>query len=174
MAHSCYQGLIRKYPRQLDVWNRYLTFLYKHYVAKGVGFNMASEKPQKECRNLLKRALYQMKKKDHVPVTCKFAQLEFQYGTVEEGRRIFENILSTYPSRVDIWSIYLDNEIKRGEQTVIRQLFERTTGLDLSTKKMKFFFKRYLEYEKKSGTTETVQRVKELARSWVAQKAEAS
>jgi len=173
MAHSCYQGLIRKYPKQLDVWNKYISFLYQHYVAKGVGFKMASEKPQKECRNLLKRALYQMKKKDHVPVTCKFAQLEFKYGTVEEGRRIFENILSTYPSRVDIWSIYLDNEIKRGEQTVIRQLFERSTGLDLSTKKMKFFFKRYLEYEKKYGNKETVNRVKELARSWVAQKAEA-
>jgi len=174
MAYSCYQGLIRKYPKQLDAWNRYLTFLYQHYVAKGVGFTMASEKPQKECRNLLKRALYQMKKKDHVPVTCKFAQLEFKYGTVEEGRRIFENILSTYPTRVDIWSIYLDNEIKRGEQTVIRQLFERSTGLDLSTKKMKFFFKRYLEYEKKYGNKETVKRVKELARSWVAQKAKAS
>jgi len=36
-----------------------------------------------------------------VILTSKFAQMEFKYGSVERGRTIFENILATYPKRID-------------------------------------------------------------------------
>lgn len=39
--------------------------------------------------------------------------------------------------------------------------------LSLSVKKIKFFFKRYLEYEKKHGTPESIQEVKEKAMEFV-------
>ena len=73
----------------------------------------------------------------------KLGQMEFKNGSPERGRTIFEGILSNYPKRVDIWSIYLDMELKHGDQTAIRKLFETVTSLQLSSKKMKFFFKRY-------------------------------
>lgn len=39
--------------------------------------------------------------------------------------------------------------------------------LSVAVKRIKFFFKRYLEYEKKSGTAESVQAVKEKALQYV-------
>lgn len=48
-----------------------------------------------------------------------------------------------------------------------RSLFDRVIHLSLSVKKIKFFFKRYLEYEKKHGTEQSVQAVKEKAMEFV-------
>lgn len=39
--------------------------------------------------------------------------------------------------------------------------------LSVSVKKIKFFFKRYLEYEKKHGTPESIQAVKQKALEYV-------
>jgi len=52
----------------------------------------------------------------------------------------------------------------------IRRVFERTIHLSLSSKKMKFFFDRYLQYEKEFGSVETVQHVKDAAREFVQSK----
>lgn len=46
--------------------------------------------------------------------------MEFKYGEAERGRTIFEGVMSNYPKRVDLWSIYLDMEIRNGEQDIIR------------------------------------------------------
>jgi rRNA biogenesis protein RRP5 len=48
-----------------------------------------------------------------------------------------------------------------------RRLFERSIHLKLSSKKMKFLFKKYLEFEKKFGTEETQQHVKDKAIEYV-------
>jgi len=42
----------------------------------------------------------------------KFAQLEFRYGSVERGKTLFENMVTTYPRRTDIWSVYIDVCVK--------------------------------------------------------------
>jgi rRNA biogenesis protein RRP5 len=49
----------------------------------------------------------------------------------------------------------------------VRRLFERATNLSVSTKKAKFLFKKYLEYEKANGTAETVQHVMDSALAYV-------
>jgi rRNA biogenesis protein RRP5 len=46
--------------------------------------------------------------------------MEFKHGEPERGRTIFEGIISNYPKRLDQWSIYLDMEIRTGEQETIR------------------------------------------------------
>ncbi len=46
-------------------------------------------------------------------------------------------------------------------------LFERATHLQLPPKKMKFLFKRYLEYEKQHGTAAGVEHVKKRALEYV-------
>ena len=51
----------------------------------------------------------------HVDLVCKFAQFEFKHGSPERGRTTFDGIVSTYPRRVDVWSIYIDMEIRQGD-----------------------------------------------------------
>ena len=40
--------------------------------------------------------------------------LEFKYGNPENGRTMFEGIVNNYPKRMDVWSIYMDMEVKYG------------------------------------------------------------
>ena len=47
-----------------------------------------------------------------IPLINKFAQLEYKLGDVERGRTMFEGIVSNYPKKTDIWSVYIDMEIK--------------------------------------------------------------
>lgn len=51
---------------------------------------------------------------------AKFAQLEFRYGDVERGRNMFDKVLSTYPKRTDLWSVFIDLMVKHGSQKEIR------------------------------------------------------
>jgi rRNA biogenesis protein RRP5 len=105
-------------------------------------------------------------------MTSKFAVLEFKVGSPDRGRTLLDGILDRYPRRVDIWSIYLDQEIKLRDFDRTRQLFERSIHQSLSSKKIKFFFKRYLQFEKEHGTPEGVEHVKQAARAYVESKSE--
>ncbi len=51
-----------------------------------------------------------------------------------------------------------------------RNIFERIITLSLSTKKMKFVFKRYLDFEKKFGDDKLVEGVKTKAMNYVESK----
>lgn len=48
-----------------------------------------------------------------------------------------------------------------------RAIFERVIHLSLAPKRMKFFFKRYLDYEKQHGSEKDVQAVKAKALEYV-------
>ncbi len=54
-----------------------------------------------------------------------------------------------------------------GEQRRIRSLFERATHLSLPAKKMKFLFRRWLEYEQTEGDAASVDHVKQRAMDFV-------
>ena len=63
-------------------------------------------------RKTLQRAVEALPQAQHVELISKFAQLEFRHGAPERGRTVFDGILSNYPKRVDVWSVYLDMEIR--------------------------------------------------------------
>eukprot|EP00742_Colponemidia_sp_Colp-10_P002144 GILJ01002291.1.p1 GENE.GILJ01002291.1~~GILJ01002291.1.p1 ORF type:complete len:1257 (+),score=280.24 GILJ01002291.1:184-3954(+) len=153
-ADELYQAMCKRFGQSAKVFVRYALFLFKH-------------KKDEEVKKLLLRALQSLAKRKHLKVISKFALLEFKYGAAERGRTMFEGILSSYPKRTDLWSIYIDMEIKVGNLDITRRLFERCISLRLSSKKMKFFFKRYLEFEKEVGTEETIEHVKQKAREYV-------
>jgi len=89
-----------------------------------------------EARKLFQRAINVLPRRKHIPLINKFAQLEYKLGDVERGRTMFEGIVSNYPKKIDIWSVYIDMEIKYPENIdTIRLIFERATNLKLSTKK---------------------------------------
>lgn len=60
-------------------------------------------------------------------------------------------------------------EIKLGDQQRIEALFERAVHLQLPPKKMKFLFKRYLQYEQEHGNAAAVAHVKKQALDFVQQ-----
>lgn len=88
-------------------------------------------------------------------------------GSKERGRDIFEGIILAYPKRINYWNMYIDQEIKNGDEGRIRALFERLIKLEMKPNKMKSIFKKYLLYEETYGSEESVNAIKEKALEYV-------
>lgn len=69
-------------------------------------------------------------------------------------------MLSIYLKCIDVWLVYIDMIIKYGSQKDVWDIFEWVIYLSLVFKRMKFFFKCYLDYEKQYGIEKDVQVVK--------------
>ena len=155
-ADDLFQSTIKKHSQSPDLYINYATFLMTQFAAPD------------RARLLLPRAMQSLPTHTHLALTSKFAQLEFTtpHGDPERGRTVFETLLSQWPKRLDLWNVLLDLEIKKGDKEVVRRLFERVTGSGgphLKARKAKFFFKKWLEWEVKSGNAKAQQRVKALA-----------
>ncbi|KAM3913083.1 protein RRP5 homolog [Leptodactylus fuscus] len=156
-AEELYNAMVKRFRQEKSVWWKYATFLLKQGQTDST-------------HRLLQRALKCVPEKEHVDLISKFAQLEFRMGDAVRAKALFESTLSSYPKRTDLWSVYIDMMVKHGSQKEVRDIFERVIHLSLAPKRIKFFFKRYLEYEKKHGTEKTVQAVKEKALKYVESK----
>ncbi|XP_012659116.1 protein RRP5 homolog [Otolemur garnettii] len=153
-AGELYNRMLKRFRQEKAVWIKYGAFLLRRSQAGA-------------SHRVLQRALECLPRKEHIDVIAKFAQLEFQLGDAERAKAIFENMLSIYPKRTDVWSVYIDMTIKHCSQKEVRDIFERVIHLSLAPKRMKFFFKRYLDYEKQHGTEKDVQAVKAKALEYV-------
>ena len=158
-ADDLFQAALKKHSQIPDIYYNNATFL------------MSTLACPDRARALLPRAMQSLPPHTHLALTSKFAQLEFTSpnGDPERGRTVFETLLAQWPKRLDLWNVWLDLEIKQGDQLIIRRLFERVTGSDskLKPRKAKFFFKKWLDYEEKSGNSKTQARVKALATEYV-------
>ncbi|KAI9248279.1 hypothetical protein BDA99DRAFT_542639 [Phascolomyces articulosus] len=153
-AEALWQDMTKQFSQNPKVWTQFGLFYLKQENVEG-------------ARQLLQRSLKVLPKFAHIETISKFAQMEFKHGEPERGRTIFEGLLSNHPKRIDLWSVFLDMEIKAGDQDMIRRLFERVTAMKISSKKMKFFFKKWLQYENEHGTEDDADRVKEKALEYV-------
>ncbi|KAJ1996389.1 rRNA biogenesis protein rrp5 [Coemansia spiralis] len=166
-AERMHKVATSKFPNSCKVW-----------VLFGL-FYLKSNKIT-ESRDLLARALRSLPKRKHIKAITQFGQMEFKNGEPERGRTVLEGVLGTYPKRVDLWSVYLDMEIKAVTSHGLnisdpngkcwsntRSLFERVTSMRFSSKKMKFFFKKWLGFEKTHGTDATIEHVKAKALEYV-------
>jgi rRNA biogenesis protein RRP5 len=102
LALQLHQVMIKKFKTSSKIWTGYGSFLLKN------------EKPD-DFRQLLQKCVKSLPKRKHVKTITAFAIMEFKHADAERGRTIFEGLLSNYPKRVDIWSIYLDQEIRTGD-----------------------------------------------------------
>lgn len=93
--------------------------------------------------------------------------MEYKQGSEERGRTLMETVVSSYPKRVDLWSVYIDMELKHNGFEAARQLLERVVTIKLRARQAKFFFKRWLELERAQGDEKSIARVKDKAREWV-------
>lgn len=156
-AESLYKSMVKRFRQDKAVYLSYGTFLLR-------------QRQSDSANALLQRALQSLSSKEHVDLIARFARLEFQFGNSEKAKSMFDKVLTTYPKRTDLWSVFIDLMVKHGSQKEVRELFDRVIHLSVSVKKIKFFFKRYLEYEKKNGTPETIQVVKQKALEYVESK----
>lgn len=63
---------------------------------------------------------------------------------------------------------YTCNSYQKGLTSLkYRRLFERVASMKFSSKKMKFIFKKWLQFEKNNGTEDDVQKVKERTLAYV-------
>jgi rRNA biogenesis protein RRP5 len=125
-------------------------------------------------KSVLVDALHRLPEREHVAIITKFAIMEFKHGSSERGRTIFEELVGNYPKRMDVWNMYLDQEIslntEKGNLKRVRRLFDRIISMKFSSKKMKFIFKKYLQFEQLNGTEDGEENVKKMAREWVESK----
>jgi ribosomal protein S1 len=165
-----------------EVLNRALkAFKWSTAVWSAVGTAQFASGKVEAGRQILEKGLLSLEKQKHVALILKFAQLEYRYGSSERGRTVFSSLCANFPKRLDLWSVYLDMEIGRYRSAVkdddeaekeaalasVRLLFERCLSLDMSTKKTKFVFKRWLSFEVETGDKDAQTRVRSKARAYV-------
>ncbi|RMX67697.1 hypothetical protein DD238_001480 [Peronospora effusa] len=145
----------KKFRTSKQVWIRSLQYLI-------------GEKHFSDAAETLQRSLKSLAAHKHLPVILKYGQLLYEQAELDKARTIFEGILANYPKRIDLWNVYLDKEIKFGDVALVRALFERLLAMEFSAKKMKFLFKKYMQFEQDQGDDEHVEHVKNLAKDFVA------
>ncbi|XP_061360719.1 rRNA biogenesis protein RRP5 isoform X2 [Gastrolobium bilobum] len=153
LADELLSKMSKKFKHSCKVWLRRVQSLLKQ--------------KQDGIQPVVNRALLSLPRHKHIKFLSQTAILEFKSGVPDRGRSLFEGILREYPKRTDLWSVYLDQEIQLKDEDVIRALFERAVSLSLPPKKMKFLFKKYLDYEKSQGDEERIESVKRKAMEYV-------
>lgn len=150
-ADTLFTTQCKKYgSKQPNSWISYASFLL-------------DRNNNEEAHKILAKALQVLPKREHVDIVRKFAQLEFQKGDLEQGRSLFEGLLSDVPKRIDLWNVYIDQEIKAGDNKKVDDLFERVVERKLTKKQAKFFFAKWLTYEEQHGDEKSQDYVKAKA-----------
>merc|ERR1719503_192584 len=93
--------MCKKFRAKKTVWIAHLRYLLKS------GRHEAAH-------NLLKRAILSLPEYKHVATVNKLAQLEFEYGSAERARTLFDGLIEKYPKRLDLVFVFIDMEIKHG------------------------------------------------------------
>ncbi|AAS53937.2 AFR566Cp [Eremothecium gossypii ATCC 10895] len=154
-AVELYKAAAKKFGSEnVSLWVSWGEFLLTH------------EQPD-EARAVLAQALKSLPRRSHIDVVRKFAQLEFAKGDPEQGRALFEGLLADAPKRIDIWNVYLDQEIKSSNRARADALFERVLVAKLSRKQAKFFFNKWLQLAESTDDQRGVEYIKARAADYV-------
>lgn len=154
LANELLEKMSKKFRHSCKVWLLYVQ-------------NCLDQGKDDESQSIVKRALLSLPQRKHIKFVSHAAILEFKFGDPVRGRTLFEKMLRDYPKRTDLWSIYIDQEIRLGDVEASRALFEKATCLSLPPKKIKFLLKKYLEFEKAQNDDEKIEYVKRKALEYV-------
>jgi rRNA biogenesis protein RRP5 len=149
-----FEKTLKKYKYSKKVW-----MAYQHYKLR-IG-------DVKGAKDLFARSMQSLSKHKHIEVITKYASAEFEIGSQDRGRAVFEELINNQPKRSDLWHLYVDKEVKSGNIRQARQLFERMITSKQNSHNMKIIFKKYLNFEQKCGNVETQEDVKGKARAYV-------
>jgi len=154
-AEDMYSKALKKYKYSKKVWMAFQHFCLRHDKAD-------------QAKALLARSMQSLSRHKHIEVLTKYALAEFDVGSIDRGRVVFEELVSSYPKRTDLLHIYVDKEIKMGYIPQARHLFKRMCSNKLNVHNMKAVLKKFLEFEKKHGDNDGVEFVLSQARDFAA------
>jgi rRNA biogenesis protein RRP5 len=164
-ADDMFTKMCKKFKSKKSVW-----LTHFKYLLKG--------SRHEEAHALLKRSLQSLPTYKHVEVMSKFAQMEFELGSPERGRTIFDALLQKHPKRMDLLFVNIDKEVKNGNIVKARALFDSVVNptqsgdskakFKFSDKQMKSLFKKWYRMEDDHGDKESLERVKDEAKAFVA------
>ncbi|KAJ1607229.1 RRP5-like protein [Cryptosporidium canis] len=157
---------LKKFQTSRKLWMTYLTCLYEN-------------DNQKKARDeVIQKSLRSVSKHKVVRLITDIGRLEFDYGNVNRGRTIFENLLEENPKRMDLWSQYFDiltrlcnssdSEASRGDHIeMARSVFNSCLEKNFKPRSMKMVFTRWLSFEKQFGSLQSQKHVQDLAINYV-------
>lgn len=186
LGESLIEEYLKRVEQKEEAWLKFLKFILE---SKVLLLSKAEELPEGEARDsqsetieieskdkvkaVLRRSLQSLPKHKHIFFLSRYAVLEYKNGDPVTGRTNFENLVSSFPNRIDIWGVYLDMEIKyfRGQLEDVRGLFDRILELSkLKMKSAKNVFKKMLKFEELHGGKGRAQYVKKRAQEYVTEK----
>lgn len=161
-ADEMFSKMCKKFKSKKTVWISHLQYLLK-------------SSRHEEAHALLKRSLTSLPEYKHVETMSKFAQQEYEYGSVERARTIFDALIEKQKKRLDLLFVYVDKEIKHGDIEYARNIFEKISNAACDSKsknrfndkQMKGLFKKWYRMEDEHGNEESRQNVKLNARAYV-------
>ncbi|TMW51970.1 hypothetical protein DOY81_002960, partial [Sarcophaga bullata] len=119
------------------------------------------------AQQLLHKALACLPDREHVNTIVTFANLNHKHGNNEMAQTLLDQVVTSYPKRVDVWCQYVDMLVKEDLIDSARNILERAVVQKIPLRKMRTIFKKYLEFEERFGNDANVQRVKQLAIDYV-------
>jgi len=154
-ADALFATMCKKHKSKKKVWLAHMQYLLK-------------QSRDQDAHALMKRAVLSLATHKHAEMMSKFAQMEFELGSPERGRTIFDGLLLKYSKRLDLFFVYLDKECKFGNVDHARSMLEKKVEeRKISDRQMKSLFKKWYRMEEEHGTEETQEHVKESARAYV-------
>lgn len=160
---------LKKSNKNTGAWSDYLKFLYEWRKAETAPEHAA--KLDEKILETNRRALQSLPAGEHKFFHMRKAGVEFKVGEVEKGRTTLETLISKMPSKGDIWNLYLDMEVKYGDDLEAkRNLFKRAAALYLKPKIMQGFFTKWMQFEESVGDAKKIAEVREQARLYIESK----
>jgi len=89
---NLYATMCRKHKSKKKVWLAHMQYLLR-------------QSRHEDAHALMKRALLSLAPYKHTETMSKFAQMEFELGSVERGRTLFDGLILKYPKRVDLFFV---------------------------------------------------------------------
>lgn len=132
-AEETLRLICRKFSKNVENWEKLLLFYVKD-----------CENEQK-FQEVLRRGLQSLR--DPIELKKRIGVIEYNNGSPEKGRTIFENLITEKPKRSDIWTVYIGLEAKFNSFEAVRDLYERVLSGKLSQKCCNAFAKAYYGYE---------------------------
>ncbi|XP_022211843.1 protein RRP5 homolog [Drosophila obscura] len=146
--------LLKKFKSEAKVWR---------LVAEGYFWLGKSD----QVHSLLQRALRSLPNLEHINCIVAYAKLYEKNDDKDMAQTLLDDIVTSYPKRIDIWSVYVDMLIKTGQIESARNVLDRAVQQKLKPEKMQVIYKKYLELEKEHGTKATEAKVMQEAQQWV-------
>ncbi|XP_055375156.1 protein RRP5 homolog [Condylostylus longicornis] len=145
---------IRKFKDNPEIWKTSASALFQVNL-------------KDKAQQLLHRSLNSLPERQHINIIVAFANLNHKYEEKEMAHTLMEQVLTSYPKRVDVWCQYVDMLVKDSLIEPARRTLERAVIQKIPLKKMRTIFKKYLEFEEKYGDETNILKVKELAQDYV-------